>query len=170
MLPPQEEDYMTRNFLAAAIFINSSPVRPQPRRPQPTRALSKLTAGVDIPSVLFLPRYPGRTPIRSSPYFRMVTSASRCAERRWREERQRELRRLEQPSHRCGGPEGAHGQLHYEEDFYATFTLGFGGATSARVSLTAYTSPNQGFGTVKEVLFKVSQGASLRPMGWWRSS
>ena len=55
--------------------------------------------------------------------------------------------------------------MHYEEDFYASFTLGFGGATSFTTQYTAYTSPNARFTTVKEVLFKVSQGSRFAPYG-----
>jgi hypothetical protein len=64
------------------------------------------------------------------------------------------------------GSEGSPGkQAHYEEDFYATFSLGFAGATTAGVTYTAYTSPNGMFRTVKEVLFKVSQGSKFAPYG-----
>ena len=59
------------------------------------------------------------------------------------------------------GPTG----LHYEEDFYTSFTLGFGGATSFTTQFTAYTSPNARFTTVKEFLFKVSQGSRFAPYG-----
>ena len=57
------------------------------------------------------------------------------------------------------------GGLHYEEDFYASFTLGFAGATSFTTQYTAYTSPNGRFTTVKEVLFKVAQGSRYAPYG-----
>jgi hypothetical protein len=46
-------------------------------------------------------------------------------------------------------------KLHYEEDYYATLTLGFGGASLA-TTYTAYTSPNGLFGTTHEIAFKVS--------------
>ena len=48
------------------------------------------------------------------------------------------------------------GKLWYESDFYATLGLGFGGGTSLATTYTAYTSPNNGFSTVKEVMFKLS--------------
>jgi hypothetical protein len=48
------------------------------------------------------------------------------------------------------------GKLWYESDFYATLGLGFGGGVSFGTTYTAYTSPNNGFSTVKEISFKVS--------------
>src|SRR5688572_1901353 len=55
--------------------------------------------------------------------------------------------------------------IHYEEDFYSSFTLGFGGATSFTTQFTAYTSPNARFATVKEILFRVSQASRFAPYG-----
>jgi len=52
-----------------------------------------------------------------------------------------------------GGPSG---KLWYESDFYATLGLGFGGGVSLGTTYTAYTSPNNSFSTVKEIMFKVS--------------
>ena len=52
------------------------------------------------------------------------------------------------------GQEGPSGKLWYESDFYASLGLGFGGGTSLTTTYTAYTSPNSGFTTVKEVMFK----------------
>ena len=43
-----------------------------------------------------------------------------------------------------------------ESDFYAVLGLGFGGGTSFSTTYTAYTSPNSGFTTVKEVMFKLA--------------
>ncbi len=56
------------------------------------------------------------------------------------------------------GPSGSDGapgdpQLWYETDFYASLGVGFAEAWSADVTYTAYVSPNQSFGTVKEVSF-----------------
>jgi hypothetical protein len=48
------------------------------------------------------------------------------------------------------------GKLWYESDFYATLGLGFGGGTSFSTTYTAYTSPNNGFTTVKEIMFKLA--------------
>ena len=47
------------------------------------------------------------------------------------------------------------GKLWYESDFYATLGLGFSGV-SVGTTYTAYTSPNNGFTTVKELSFKVT--------------
>jgi hypothetical protein len=53
------------------------------------------------------------------------------------------------------GSDGPSGKLWYESDFYATVGFGFGGGTSFSTTYTAYTSPNSGFTTVKEVSFKL---------------
>ena len=52
------------------------------------------------------------------------------------------------------GSDGPSGKLWYESDFYATVGFGFGGGSSFSTTYTAYTSPNSGFTTVKEVMFK----------------
>jgi hypothetical protein len=57
------------------------------------------------------------------------------------------------------------GPIHYEEDFYASLTLGFGGGVAFTPMFTAYTSPNQMFRTVKEVSFKVAQASRFAPYG-----
>ena len=60
------------------------------------------------------------------------------------EERGDQLRRVEQPPHRhVRAPATRPAWLHYEEDFYAAFTLGFAGATSFTTQFTAYTSPER---------------------------
>lgn len=56
------------------------------------------------------------------------------------------------------GPTGSDGpseKLWYESDFYAGLTLGFN-AVSVGATYTAYTSPNDSFGTVKELGVKVA--------------
>ena len=53
------------------------------------------------------------------------------------------------------GSDGPSGKLWYESDFYATLGLGFGHGTSFSTTYTAYTSPNSGFTTVKEISFKL---------------
>jgi hypothetical protein len=53
------------------------------------------------------------------------------------------------------GSNGPSGKLWYESDFYTGVNLGFG-HTTVGVFYTAYTSPNQMFGTVKELSFKVA--------------
>ena len=54
------------------------------------------------------------------------------------------------------------GKLWYESDFYASLGLGFGGGTSFTTTYTAYTSPNNGFTTVKEIMFKFALDDSSR--------
>jgi len=54
------------------------------------------------------------------------------------------------------------GKLWYESDFYAALGLGFGGGTSLTTTYTAYTSPNNGFSTVKEIMFKFALDDSGR--------
>jgi uncharacterized protein (TIGR02001 family) len=54
------------------------------------------------------------------------------------------------------GLDGPSGKLWYESDFYATVGLGFGRGVSLGTTYTAYTSPNNSFSTVKEIMFKVA--------------
>jgi hypothetical protein len=64
------------------------------------------------------------------------------------------------------GSDGISGKLHYEEDFYTTLNLGFGGGITVGTTYMALTSPNQGFATVKELQFKVSKAHWLGPYGF----
>ena len=68
------------------------------------------------------------------------------------------------------GQDGPSGKLWYESDFYATLGLGFGGGVALSTTYTAYTSPNNSFSTVKEIMFKLGVDdsgklgkASLKP-------
>lgn len=61
------------------------------------------------------------------------------------------------------GSDGLTDKLWYEEDFYTTLTLGFGGGTSLATTYTAYTSPNGMFRNVKEISFKVSMAQRFAP-------
>ncbi len=54
------------------------------------------------------------------------------------------------------GTDGPSTKLWYESDFYATLGLGFGGGVSFATTYTAYTSPNNSFSTVKEIMFKLA--------------
>jgi hypothetical protein len=54
------------------------------------------------------------------------------------------------------GTDGPSTKLWYESDFYTTLSLGFGGGVSFATTYTAYTSPNNGFSTVKELMFKLA--------------
>jgi hypothetical protein len=70
------------------------------------------------------------------------------------------------------GADGPSGKLWYESDFYTTVNFGWRGGASVSATYTAYTSPNNAFTTVKEILFKVGVDdtaflgkAALRPYG-----
>ena len=63
------------------------------------------------------------------------------------------------------GTDGVFKKLHYEEDFYAALNLGFASSVTFTTQWTSYTSPNGMFPTVKEILFKVSQGSKYAPYG-----
>jgi hypothetical protein len=54
------------------------------------------------------------------------------------------------------GADREDGKMWYESDFYATLGLGFGGGVSLGTTYTAYTSPNSGFTTVKEIAVKLA--------------
>ena len=60
------------------------------------------------------------------------------------------------------GTKGPSGKLWYESDFYATAGVGFGGGTVVSATYTAYTSPNNTFTTVKELMFKLAIDDSSR--------
>jgi hypothetical protein len=64
------------------------------------------------------------------------------------------------------GTGGISEKLHYEEDFYATLNLGFGGGITLGTTYMALTSPNNMFATVKELQFKVSKAHMLAPYGF----
>jgi hypothetical protein len=53
------------------------------------------------------------------------------------------------------GADGPSGKVWYESDFYAALGLGFSGG-SFTTTYTAYTSPNNAFSTVKEIMFKLA--------------
>ncbi len=63
------------------------------------------------------------------------------------------------------GSTGFTERMHYEEDFYATLSLGFAKGVSAGLTYTAYTSPNLMFNAVKEVSVKVAQSSRINPYG-----
>lgn len=63
------------------------------------------------------------------------------------------------------GLDGLNDKLHYEQDFYTTLTLGFAQGFSLGTTYTAYTSPNNSFGTVHELAFKVAKSHWLSPYG-----
>lgn len=54
-------------------------------------------------------------------------------------------------------------EMWYENDFYASLGLTFGGSVDASLTYTAYTSPNNLFGTVEEIALGISGGGLLSP-------
>ncbi|HEY7185973.1 MAG TPA: hypothetical protein VH436_05465 [Vicinamibacterales bacterium] len=54
------------------------------------------------------------------------------------------------------GSDGPSGKLWYESDFYAALGLGFDKGVSFTTTYTAYTSPNNSYSTVKEIMFKLA--------------
>lgn len=60
------------------------------------------------------------------------------------------------------GTDGPSSKLWYESDFYAAAGLGFGGGVSFVTTFTAYTSPNNSFSSVKEIMFKLALDDSAR--------
>ena len=64
------------------------------------------------------------------------------------------------------GTDGQSGRLHYEEDFYASLSLGFGGGVTVTPGFMALTSPNAMFNTVKEFQLKVAKTHWLSPYGF----
>lgn len=69
------------------------------------------------------------------------------------------------------GANSASGNMWFESDFYATLGVGLGGGLTIDSTFTAYTSPNAGFTTVREIAFRLgvddtpdlSGGAALHP-------
>jgi hypothetical protein len=57
------------------------------------------------------------------------------------------------------GLDGPSGKLWYESDFYTTFGLALGGGFAVGATYTAYTSPNNGFASVKELSFRLATDA-----------
>jgi len=51
----------------------------------------------------------------------------------------------------------------YESDFIAALGLGFGGGVSLTTTYTSYTSPNDSFATVKELMEKVAVANKINP-------
>ncbi len=54
---------------------------------------------------------------------------------------------------------------HYEEDFYASVSLGFSRGITVTPTFTAYTSPNTSFGTVQELSLKLAHASRFAPYG-----
>jgi hypothetical protein len=56
-------------------------------------------------------------------------------------------------------------RIHYEQDFYASIALGFGGGVTVTPMFTSYTSPNGSFPTVNEISLKVAHASRFAPYG-----
>ena len=56
-------------------------------------------------------------------------------------------------------------RIHYEQDFYASLSLGFGGGVTFTPMFTTYTSPNGSFGTVNEISLKFAHASRFAPYG-----
>ena len=56
-------------------------------------------------------------------------------------------------------------RIHYEQDFYASLSLGFGGGVTLTPMFTTYTSPNGSFPTVNEISFRVAHASRFAPYG-----
>jgi hypothetical protein len=54
-------------------------------------------------------------------------------------------------------------RIHYEQDFYASLSLGFGGGVTFTPMFTTYTSPNGSFGTVNEISLKLAHASRFAP-------
>jgi hypothetical protein len=64
------------------------------------------------------------------------------------------------------GSDGPSGKLWYESDFYAALGLGFGKGVAFTTTYTAYTSPNNSFSTVKEIMFRLGVDDSAYLGSW----
>ena len=64
------------------------------------------------------------------------------------------------------GTNGPSRHAHYEEDFYTTLNLGFGGGLGVGLTYMALTSPNNMFNTVKEFQIKIAKSQLLNPYGF----
>jgi hypothetical protein len=60
------------------------------------------------------------------------------------------------------GMNGPSRKIWYESDFYASAGFGFGGGVSMAATYTAYTSPNNTFSSVKEIMFKLAVDDTAR--------
>ena len=61
------------------------------------------------------------------------------------------------------GSSQANNSSHYEEDFYAMVNFGVGRGVTISPFYTAYTSPNESFGTVKEFAIKFAHASKYAP-------
>jgi hypothetical protein len=140
---------------AMVLTLTSSPAMAQAADPNP--GAITLTTGVDFPSVYFFRgiRQEADPKITLFPYGDVGIAMGRATVNFgvWNS--------LHTGS---SGADGFPGQIHYEEDFYASLTVGVGGVNVTPM-FTAYTSPNGLFDTVKELSFKVSHASRYAPYG-----
>jgi hypothetical protein len=61
------------------------------------------------------------------------------------------------------GSKGPTARLHYQEDFYTSLALGFGGGVGLATTFTARTSPNGMFDTIKEMSLKLTKAHMGNP-------
>jgi hypothetical protein len=61
------------------------------------------------------------------------------------------------------GLKGPTARLHYQEDFYTTLALGFGGGVGLATTFTTRTSPNGLFNTIREMSLKVTKAHMGNP-------
>ena len=61
------------------------------------------------------------------------------------------------------GSKGPTARLHYQEDFYTTLALGFGGGVGLATTFTARTSPNGMFDTIREMSLKLTKAHMGNP-------
>jgi hypothetical protein len=64
------------------------------------------------------------------------------------------------------GSKGPSARLHYQEDFYTTLALGFGGGVGLATTFTAHTSPNGMFNTIQEISIKMTKTHMGNPYGF----
>jgi hypothetical protein len=63
------------------------------------------------------------------------------------------------------GLKGPSARLHYQEDFYTTLALGFGGGVGLATMFTARTSPNGMFNTIREMSLRLTKAHMGNPYG-----
>jgi len=64
------------------------------------------------------------------------------------------------------GSDGPSKHAHYEEQFYTTLNLRFGGGVGVGLGYMALTSPNNEFNTIKEFQIKLTKANRLNPYGF----
>lgn len=149
---------------AAAVLILTTPA-PAAAQNSPNTGALKLTAGLDFPSVYVFRGIVQETDpaLTMFPYADLGwTLASGNGSVKSVGVNVGTWHSLQTGS---SGSDGPSGRLHYEEDFYGTFSLGFGGGMSLAATFTAYTSPNNMFNSVTELSARVAKTGRIAPYG-----